>query len=410
MKTETKKTELEHQDKEPIHLFVDERAQQDSVIPLRWCICKEVFDQLKEQMAENPCLLLVVTSSRDEEVCRKLVPLDQMMDYVSFGGPGQHRILATIVWEDGKGVRDLKNGFVVKRHGTYRYNDILDWKGNFREDLGRFGREGGGRWLEKTAELKVDVAGEFFAKEPPKWLRGWTNLWYETSPVDQCQLRRRCILAFSVQPPLVLLWTIFVCSLRFLLVALFLLCGLRRINFDPLFHPLGCRTKQLTWNMKKGRLSVFFSTKDGDRRPCFFWPLTPIFILSLAGGLYLLLGVWAGVSVWLVLAILGLVVLGLFFGALIVCILYCLGCYLRGKIKTPGYDYRAELERIKKREQKEREEKEKALLMLEKNLLPLVCTGVVLKPDLNDLPWGKRTVYLRFLDLKRMVCKPFARY
>lgn len=410
MESKTEKTELEHQDKEPIHLFVDERAQQDSVMPVRWCICEEVFDQLKERIVENPCLLLVITNSQHKEVCRKLASLDQMMDYVSFRGPGQHRILATIVWEHGKEVRDLKEGFVGKRYGSYRYDDILDRNGNFRQDLGCFGCEGG-RWFGKATELEVDVAGEFFAKEPPKWLSKWVNFWFETKPVDQCQFRRRCMLAFSIQPPLVLLLTIFVYSLRFLLVALFLLCGLRQINFKPLFHLFGCPTKQLTRNMKKGRLSVFFSTKDGDWRPFFFWPLTPIFILFLAGGLYLLLRIWLGVNDWQALIIVGLTVLGIFFVALVVYILYRFSCYLGSEIKTPEYDYTAYWEKErKKREQKEREEKEKALLRLEKNLLPLVCTGVPLKADLNDLPRSRRTVYLRFLNLKRMVCKPFARY
>lgn len=365
-------------------------------------------------MVEKPCLLLVVTSGWHKEVCRKLAPLDQMMDYISFGGPGRHRILATIVWQRGKGVRDLKEGFVRKRYGTYRYDDILDWHGDFRQDFGCFGRKEEGKWLGKVTEFNVEVAPEFFAKEPLEWLSSWVNLWHKGQPVDQCQFRRRFLLAFP-KSLLVLLWIIFVCSLRFLLVALFLLCGLRRINFKPLLHPFGCDTRELTRAMKKGCLSVFFSTKKGDWRPFFFWPFAPIFILGLANFSYLILGVFFGVNVWQVLKIVGLTILGLsvyglFFGVLVV----DFGGYLLGKIKTPEWEsewkWERERKRAEKREQKELEEKERALLTLEKNLLPLVCTGVPLKADLNDLPPSKRTVYLRFLDLKKRACKPFARY
>tara|TARA_Y100000310_G_scaffold271105_1_gene285410 strand:+ start:220 stop:390 length:171 start_codon:yes stop_codon:yes gene_type:complete len=39
--------ELVHKEGEVFHLFTESRKEQDSVIPLRWCVCKEKLDALK---------------------------------------------------------------------------------------------------------------------------------------------------------------------------------------------------------------------------------------------------------------------------------------------------------------------------------------------------------------------------
>lgn len=407
MESKTEKTELEHQDREPIHLFIDEQYQQDSVIPVRWCICKRVFEQLREKMVKNPCLLLVVTNSeRHQEIVRKVVPLDQMMEYISFGGPGRHRILATVVWKIGAEIKEVRKDLAERRHGNYHYN-ILDYGGNFKRDLGGFA-ETWGRWLEDISERRVEVAAEFFAKEPPKWLSKWVNFWFETKPIDQWHFRRRCILAFSIQPPLVLSWIIFVCLLRFLIAAFFVLCGIREINFKPIIQPFGNCTPNLLSKMKRRGYfsSVFFSTKEGESRPCYYWPLTPIFLLLLYSFLYLLFGVGYGASIWQILIIIGLTILGTFGSAVI-----GYGLYLLVKYLTREYDKdkAREKERIKIQQQIEREKTE-TRRRIEQKLSPLVCVGAPLKADLKNLPSSKRTVHLRFLGLKRMVCKPFARY
>ncbi len=64
---------------------------------------------------------------------------------------------------------------------------------------------------------------------------------------------------------------------------------------------------------------------------------------------------------------------------------------------------------------KGRQEQKRRLTEQEKEELkyeefePLICDGAELKAKIDDLPPERRTINLKFLDLKAKVCKPFAR-
>lgn len=230
--------ETKGKEKELIHLFTEDLRAGNSVIPLRWCICKEAFETLRSKGVENPHLLIVVVRN-DKETERKLVPLDQMMDYVYFQNPGSHRILTTIVWEEEDRVSVLKIQLLNQsQYGVYDHYVLDVLKRDFRRDREDWGDWAGDLRIHRLgqASLEVVVSKEFFAPEPAEWLKKWANLWYETKPRDQCQFRRRKIVAFTVQPPLMLAWIILNCALRFL-TALFLLLWGKRARFKPVLHP-----------------------------------------------------------------------------------------------------------------------------------------------------------------------------
>jgi hypothetical protein len=67
--------------------------------------------------------------------------------------------------------------------------------------------------LAAIAELKLRVPAEIFAPRPKSWLSRilwkWVNLWHDQEPVDECAYRRRMMIAFTVQPLVMLVyWTI----------------------------------------------------------------------------------------------------------------------------------------------------------------------------------------------------------
>jgi hypothetical protein len=381
---------VEH--KEEIHLFVGARnGSSDAVVAVRWCICQSILDVLKAKSAQNPHILLVVTH-RGVEVDRKLVPLEQEMEYFYFQRPGSHRIQSTIVcWKDVQALR----AFIRRRESS----DILDYDGELRKEIDctrdplfQIGR----------GETGVNVAPEFFAKEPPKWLGNWVNLWYETKPRDQCQFRRRCMLAFSLQPFVVLLWAAFIICFR-LLAALFLRfgVGMRGISFKPAYCPLSMDTNDV-WRDENG--SVFLTDECEEPRPWFLQFFMPVVVVSWTGFLYSLkwwlvpdLDIW-----WALATAIGILGSGALIGYLIPNAL---------KLFEKALDFSGSADRRRRRELRDRWRRERIEMAsfnrYDEVYSSLVCQRVPLQASLDALPKNRRTFYLRFMDLKTKVCRPF---
>lgn len=394
---------------EKIHLFADARnGSQDAAIAVRWCICPSIFEKIKKERLLNPHLLLVVTEGR-YEVARKLVPLAQEMEYFYFRAPGVHRIQATILCADK--VSDMREFFLGKRaSGGYYVELIDDRERDLKKDFGDHYHNFKG-WHIGEGEIYVDVAREFFAKKPPKWLYDWGNFWYETEPRDQCQFRRRCMLAFSLQPPVLLVWSAFICFIR-LIIAMFLRfgIGMRGVSFTPTYHPFSESTNDVWYHIKVDeKTSVFTNNGKGERKLWFMVLFMPAIMVSLLGVLFILKCLlfpddsfwWLPVAT--IGAIVGIIILG-YAGILFAWLLGKIFDFLLGEKDS----------RLHRKELKLRwrgEQKELAILrMYDQTYSPLVCRGVPLKARLDALPKERRTIYLRFMDLKTKVCKPFARY
>ena len=118
-----------------IRLFVESPGQANPNLALRWCVDKETLDELKEKGVKNPQLLLVVAQHPDQwsvrEIERKLIPLDQAMEWLEFNRPGRHTIYATIVWDDGDDAGWFKVRSLLERSGSRFEREMFNYDGKF---------------------------------------------------------------------------------------------------------------------------------------------------------------------------------------------------------------------------------------------------------------------------------------
>ena len=360
-----------------IRLFAENPGQANPNLALRWCVDKKTLDELKEKGIKNPQLLLVVAQHLDKwnvrEIERKLVPLGQAMEWLEFNRPGRHTIYATIVWDvwgDDKGFEFLTQWLLRgSRSGVFTY-EMFNGDGVFS----RIRHSVVGKHSLDEGSLDVVVAEEFFAKEPPAWLNWWVNLWFGameiSRPTNQCSFRRRAILAFTIQPIPVFIWALLKSLMRLAMAVVLVLCGMRRVSFKPIIHPFDLCLGNVWRDMGP---SVFLKDRYGK---------------------------------WYFAYVAGLI-----------------GCGLRtiwrALVSSPSAE---ELERRwkrkeqeiaesdrKKREKKEREREQRESEKFYEGLQDVACIGVPLKPKLELLPKRRKTVYLRFQDLKAKVCRPYAR-
>ncbi len=375
----TKEVEkLEHVEGEVIHLFTEQLDAADSVIPLRWCVCKEALDELKQAEAKNIYLLIVVTSRSSKKEIRKLVPIDKLMAYIQFERPGIHTINAAVVWVNEKiFLNHMKDYFLSQEsRGVYR----------------RFVTESSGLLVKEKdlcssfynvhskgrASLSIDVSKEFFAPEPRLWLKWWGNLWHKYPPVDQCDFRKRLGIAFSLKPFAALIYIPAMFLIRSIVALFMLLCGFRGINFRPIVRVFKYKTLHVTLDTKG---SVFSGWK---------WSLSPIFILAFGLVLYSLniflpesrdLNIWR--TIIPAIAVISVLLCALSF------LLVTLFGPLFGNLET-------------------RWEKRVFESHWRKMYASVACPGTSLRASIKALPWHRITLSLLFRATKRRVCKPYA--
>ena len=228
-------------------LVVANTEVQSASVPVRWCVTQDTFEFLKGKEAKNPHILLVTTNGSKiggEE--RYLVPLDHMMHYVRFRNPGENKVFAMIVWDyRGKWVA-LWNRYLRKVEGWYQTNVIAYAKPD-DDEPDRMLAELQPPVIE-TAELTVEVPQEVFAKEPPKWEQAWVNAMFRDPPRDQCDYRRRRIVAYTVLP----LWKFgAVMPFRWVAFGFLLLTGNWKAARSPLYHPFKDDTEHLWYWLKR---------------------------------------------------------------------------------------------------------------------------------------------------------------
>lgn len=398
-------------------LFVSETKVQDAVIPIRWCLNRQELEELKEHKAKNPHLLLVIVHDK-KEVDRYLIPLNQMLAYIQFHKPGENQILATVVWSyTGDTSKLRKCFFEPDTSGAYEQK-VLNYEGeNLLPDFNC-------SRLRHQTEITVIVPAEFFAKEPPAWEKKWVNSWFETKPRDQCQYRRRRMVAYTIQPPSVLLFIVFITIIRTLAASVLLFLGKRGVDLKPIIHPFQYRSYDV-WDDTKA--SVFLRNAKGRRQ---HWLIILFSPLSFLGFLAVLVNIrfifpslvshfnlqWWYYPLGALAVMVGIPVVVYAFFALSFfipnTIISFISKVLRGSMpKSWSERKKARQERAWKEEQKkqseeaEKKRKKEEQLRVEIEQL-LVCDGEFV-PKLSALPKEKQTIYLRFQDLKARVCKPY---
>lgn len=414
-----------------LELHIQDPNVQTGSVPISWCVDRQVFKDLADGRCRNPHLLIVIApleSYHPSKEVRKVVPLKDLMTYVDFSRPGPNRVYGLVVgshrdhylrrsrgrWDtdvlkrDGSGIRNdwtgepdpeeadeaaiLEKALTVGDEDEFEGEDAdpeiaaasekdeaegpaamtEDEKRASEEKIARMVRHAVGVYA--TASLDVTVPKECFAKEPPAWEQAFVNLWHATQPVDQCSYRRRRLFSYFVKSWLCAL--IYVCT--YVPYTLFLLLiGARGLNFSPLRHPISQDIGDM-WDKDDG--TVFVPRWESSWRWAIL-PLMPLICIPVGVGIWLMLryGMAGAIMMWT----------GIVVGALLVILLCVAGGF--------GYrDYR-----------KERREKTPAWYLSEEEQALLACAGGP-RTSLKDLPASRRTIRLRFLDLKAKVCRPFA--
>jgi hypothetical protein len=233
-----------------------------------------------------------------------------------------------------------------------------------------------------------------FAKEPPAWLQSWVSFFDDSEAKDQCHFRRRAILALTLGP---LGFFLTMGVIRPLWVLTLLLFGRRDVNYKPLVHPFSADTEDIAITLGPSR---WWKKESGRSRSVFFRFINPP---TLVGALAISWLFWKMGEVPF-LAMLILLMGFLLFGGLGTLAILGLKRWYRSLEDAAlrmefGRHQREEREKLSEGERRRRAE----FFELE----TLACNGLR-EARLAALPREKRTVYLRFQELKARVCRPYA--
>ncbi len=376
-----------------LELHIQEPEVQTGAVAVSWCVSRETIAALHQAGAAKPQLLLIVAPQDDRRPfhdsqyeSRFVVPLHDLMTFIEFKKPGPNRVFGVIVWERDDSYTTVRDAFLQRANGMYR-NCVLRSDCSWNESsLQRYQETTQDVRVTEMAELStslgVDVPAECFAKEPAEWEKAWVNHFFHARAHDQCHFRKRRLFAYTVQPPLMtLIWLV-----RVLFAAFFLSCGRRGINFTPIIHPLRGDLEDVGHAMKGSVFMPWSSEADDPWYSAMLVPFAPIVwvpILTIAymvtRGHLLHALKDTGVILAYVSAFFGMAGLGFTYGIPSI-----------SKARA-----RAEAERLRRLQ----DDEEVALL---------TCNPGKRFMTVADLPANRRTIRLRFLDLKARVCRPFA--
>lgn len=391
--------------KSPIlELQIDPKSLGDSVIKLGVCLRKDVLEILRKKEMTDPHLVVVSISKKEH--CRStkkdplfeyqieemiMRPLKEAMVYLPFHKAGEHIVKAFIVSARDHKYSTLYKWFEEDDFGRNIYVGSLTGKLTLRNDH-RIQRIG-------DTSKSINVDPNFFAPEPSPTMKKWVNLFFRSGNVDECHFRKRALIAFTIQPVLMMLSILF--RLITTIIAAFL--GYRSINYKAAVDVMNYGLLDPIRKTEGVFDSVFITTK-GDRFNIFGFPLYPIFPVIFLGihqlAQYQLedekwtTGLFPSIDNTL----LGLQHYGYFIGGyfVLVAVIALLGflipvgfvgikALIEGIMPTP----------LTTDELLDQDLKEIKFLTCEKR------AGII--PSLENVPVANRTFYLRFHDLKKSV-------
>jgi hypothetical protein len=377
-----------------LELHIGDKDISSGSVPISWCVSKDTLDALAKEGVTDPMIVICIAPQGNryhiKKETRYVLPLSDLMTYISFNTAGDNKVFAFI---SKKGKKSATNSYLYKNDNQY-----ISWMLNYSgEDYG--GKDD----LYDAKPIDVSVPDEMFAKTP--FDASWVNALYSDKVVDQCHYRRRRIFSYSIQPLLYLLFAFFP---KFLLT-LFSILILDRGTFEtagqfskwgspPTFETMQGTLLYINNNINMKAPHTAFL---GFLAKIIAFPLMPIFypfylIMFLSHHMFLL-GQVALIVLGFCIAIFIVIMLAYLISSLFVegidilipqWIVKLLSSLFLGKNKEPEFWY------MKQDEQE-----------------AIICTGDKMnKPiALSSLPASKRTVRLHYLALKSKVCKPFSR-
>jgi hypothetical protein len=348
-------------------------------VTVSWCVDKETLKELEKRYIKDPVIVLCTAPvgynySRRKEY-RTIVPMKDLIAYVSFSNPGTNKIFAFI-----------PNFVLIRNSENYAKKLVLNkHRGSYNEDLLDYnGDEIIWPCFDKAEPLSVEVPEACFAPEPSKWEKAWVNLYYNYKSVDQCEFRQRRLFAYTIQPFLTLLSLV---TRSLMLVYAFLL-GLKSLkNSLDFFKFMTYDLRDILVNyldLEPFKDNTYFIGKGKNK----FLNYARLIFMPL--NLILFYGVYRLVCHSKVLLF---IITSIFYFILPTIIGYLIVKYIINKPDSPNVN-----KKLSKPWYTDPEEM---------NLI--VCNGERKIFKVDELPVKHRTIKLRFLDLKSKVCRPFAR-
>lgn len=398
-------------------LKVEKPILEQPVLPVRWCLTPEELESLKNQITGKDITKVVIlveyAGDAPDNKDVFIAPYDQIMEYIPLRKAGDVKLTPFVLWGKWKDnssskerrdqVKDIVFTFTKNidtdspRHSVYEY--LSDWECIVGETLTAFVPDG------------------IFAKEPSKFERWWVNYWYESSPKDQCQFRRRRILAYTFQPICVLIWSIIIgIPVRFWLALVETMAGFKNVAWEDVLHPFratitdifesGDHPKKISGSIGSNaehefkKMWIFFTMVALLRLIIFSLKIMPDVILP---------GLTA--TFWITYVLVAIIFIPLLFipAARLAWLIFKYAVVaaiaaLIMNIITPHFFSQAKIEaRRSKKEEKERLKQEQ----LYADIYDVLSCGCSPKPELSALPPQYRKIRLRFKNLKSKVCKTF---
>lgn len=366
-----------------LELHVADSDVTSGSIAITWCVDKALLAELELRKVKNPQLCIVVAPEEANynpwREKRYVVALNDLMAYVEFKVPGKNKIYGIVSYCEKAKERYLTRNSgefitaILKQDGS----DYADWLLTDNKDYS----------LTLSEPLSVEVPRECFAPEPSAWEKSWVNHFFRSKPDDQCDFRRRRLFAYSLQPLLIL----GSCFIRFVFFLMALLIGAKNLTLKYVVHPLTYDLNDSKTVMGGG--SIFIRDPADEREqmqrsvPTLsfvfrklwtvpFMPVLaiPLFLAGYNGFLHLV-----GLSVAIVIAM-------LVFAAFVASgmLRETFNTAVDWLIKTLG-------------EGESFENNEEFLVCSDKKAYKL-----------SDLPAHKRTLKLKFQNIKSKVCRPFS--
>ena len=138
---------------------------------------------------------------------RYVVPVTKVVEFIQFHSPGKHRFSFLAF---GCGAKEME-GFLKRNNSGHSiaYTYGIYWKEEEEKEAeGKVLKSPDCLNLMAYCIAEVEVPEGLFAKKPKSWfgqaLWWWSNVFFVTKPVDECDYRKRVIFSLTVQPFIVL--------------------------------------------------------------------------------------------------------------------------------------------------------------------------------------------------------------
>lgn len=353
-------------------LFIKDTDVTSGAVPVSWCLPVETLNWLYEEKCEDPYIVIGIVPNKPRHQGRRVIaPLKDLIAYIPFYTKGDNKIFSFIVQD-----KEMAKLYLQKDKGEY-HRSLVTW------DNERYYDYYDAISYRFSEIITVNVPDAHFAKEPAQWEKNWVNFWFKYPAEDQCEFRRRRLLAYTVQPIVMFVAYAFLFAFvtvlylsanifNILILNKYILKALNPYNFCN-SSPYSYRVGPWFCNSLVYPENGFNTTKDYLK-----FCLMPIVFIPFLTFIYF---AFKFIVIAVALAVALIVALS-FFGYLI----YKFYNYLN----------------LKKREETE-------YWYLNKDYAKIIiCDGNSKPTKIFELPKKNQTIKLKYQQLKSKVCRPFS--